>query len=138
MKKTCVNCPEYRRCRDSMMSWVYFVIGLIAAFSVRLVAVFMEFNILYAKIAWYAGVIGFFFFFLNKFGADTARSRLIARRDIMGRLHKGEPLSKDDYDLLGTMLCALNSNKDRINYFVIFSTSILTIAFAVYADFFRK
>jgi hypothetical protein len=119
------------------MSWVYFAIGLVAAFSVRLVAVFMDYNILYAKIAWYVGVIGFFIFFLNKFSIDTARSRLISS-SLVARLHRKESLSDDDYTTLDTILCALRSNKDRINYFVIFSTSILTVAFAVYADFFRK
>lgn len=120
------------------MSWVYFAIGLVAAFSVRLVAVFMDYNVLYAKIAWYVGVIGFFIFFLNKFHVDTARSRLISARGITERLHRREQLNDDDYNVLGSIMCALSSNKDRINYLVIFSTSIITVAFAIYADFFRR
>ncbi|MBN1527153.1 MAG: hypothetical protein JW919_06205 [Candidatus Omnitrophica bacterium] len=138
MKNQCLNCPERKRCRDSAASWVYFVIGLIAAFSVRLVAVFMDYNVLYAKMAWYVGVIGFFIFFLYKFHIDTVRARLIKSAGITARLRRKEPLSGGDYDLLSSILCALSSNKDRINYFVIFSTSILTVAFAVYADFFRR
>ncbi len=137
MNKTCGSCPEYRRCRDSAASWFYFVIGIIAAFSIRLVAAFMDYNVLYAKIAWYIGVVGFLIFFLYKFNVDTARSRLIRESAIIAKLHRKEPLLEDEYRLLGAVLCALTSNKDRINHFVIFSTSIITLLFAVYADFFR-
>ena len=137
MNKICVGCPEYRRCRDSAASWIYFMIGLIAAFSIRLVAAFMDYNVLYAKIAWYIGVIGFFIFFLYKFNIDTAHSRLIRDSALAEKLHRKEPLGEDDYKILDAVLCALSSNKDRINYFVIFSTSIIALAFAVYADFFR-
>ncbi|MCM8791269.1 MAG: hypothetical protein NC938_06200 [Candidatus Omnitrophica bacterium] len=138
MNKRCADCPELRRCESSVMSWVFFTIGLIAAFSVRLVAVFMDYNVLYAKIAWYVGVIGFFVFFLNKFYVDMSRSRLIDSIGIAARLHQRKPLNDEDYKMLDAIFCALKSNKDRINYFVIFSTSLITIAFAIYADFLKK
>lgn len=136
-KSSCRTCGERVRCRDSSASWIFFFIGVVAAFSVRLVAVFMKHNMLYAKAAWYVGVIGFFIFFLYKYNVDTARARLIKKSGLPGKMRRRENLSADDYHLVGEILCSLSSKKDRVNYLIIFSTSVATILFALYEDFLR-
>lgn len=136
-KIKCANCGQYKNCRSSVRSWIFFAIGLIATFSIRLVAILMDYNEFYAKIAWYVGVMGFFFFFLYKFNIDHARSRLIAQEGLLQKINKKTVLKDEDYALIHSILCGLNSAKDRINYFVIFATSIITFVFALYLDFFR-
>lgn len=139
MNKTkCINCAQYKNCRDSFKSWIFFVIGLIATFAVRLVSILMDYSEVYAKIAWYVGVLGFFVFFLYKFNIDQARSRLIAREGLVNKINEAGALREKDYALIQSILCSLNSAKDRINYFVIFSTSIITFALALYLDFFKR
>ena len=137
-KNVCVTCGDAERCRDSAWSWAFFAVGIIATFSVRLVVVFMSHNVIYARIAWYVGVSGFFLFFLYKFHIERIRSELIARSGISKKIAAKEPLAEADYSLIGTLLCGLRSNKDRINYFIIFSTSVITILLALYEDFFRS
>lgn len=68
MKNTkCLNCVEYKRCRDSYVSWIFFAIGLVATIAMRVVTVLIHMSPLYGKIAWYIGVGGFFVFFIYKF-----------------------------------------------------------------------
>ncbi|MFA4991020.1 MAG: hypothetical protein WC569_00365 [Candidatus Omnitrophota bacterium] len=119
------------------MSWIFFIIGLMATVSVRLVSFFMDFNVMYSKIAWYVGVVGFFIFFLYKFRVEAARARLIGRRDLAARIRDKKELDEEDYGLIGAILCGLSSNKDRINYIFIFGSSVLALLFAVYFDFFK-
>lgn len=134
----CINCSEYKNCRDSFKSWIFFIIGLIATVSVRLVSLFIDYNVLYAKMAWYAGVIGFFIFFLYKFRVETNRAKLIIGKNLMNKIRDNKQLEKDDYGLVSSILCGLSSNKDRINYIFIFGSSILALLFAIYADFFKR
>jgi len=136
-RQECVGCPERGRCRESRASWMFFVIGMIATVAVRVVTVLAHFNAAYGQIAWYIGVFGFFIFFAYKFKVDRARHRLIVERKLMDKVARGETMSPEDRELIGALLCALSSNKDRINYFLIFVSSALAILAAVYFDFIR-
>lgn len=134
----CLKCSEYKNCSDSFKSWMFFIIGLVATVSVRLVALFMDYNIIYSKIAWYAGVIGFFIFFLYKFRVETTRAKLISQKNLMNKIRDNQGLEREDYGLISAILCGLSSNKDRVNYIFIFGSSILALLFAVYVDFFKR
>ena len=69
-KKVCVNCGQRRNCDDSLVSWVFFIIGLVVTVSIRVVTVLMNVNPVYGKAAWYIGVSGFLAFFIYKFNAN--------------------------------------------------------------------
>jgi hypothetical protein len=94
-------------------------------------------NPLYGQITWYIAVCGFFIFFLYKFKVDRARSRLITEQNLMEKISRGDRIEKSDRVFIGAILCAISSSKDRINYFVIFSSSVLALIVAVYFDFIR-
>ena len=134
----CLNCAEHKRCRDSHASWVFFLIGLVATVAMRVVTVLMHMNPIYGKAAWYVGVGGFFAFFIYKFRVSQARSRAISKKDLVDKIRQEKDLSKDDYDLIGSILCSLSSRKERINYFFIFSLSALSLIIAIYLDFFKS
>ncbi len=135
--KTCINCREFKRCRESRASWIFFIIGMISTIAVRVVTVLTHWQPLYGEIAWYIGVFGFFIFFVYKFKVDRARHRLIVRSNLMDKIARGEAIARDDRELIGSILCALSSNKDRINYLIIFVSSALAILAAVYIDFLK-
>ena len=132
----CLNCREYQNCQDSFSSWIFFIIGIIATVSVRVVIVLIHLNPIYAKIAWYIGVAGFFAFFVYKFRISQARYKLIKQNKLMAKISQ-QQLSKDDYGLISALLCSLSSNKERLNYVFIFVLSALALALAVYMDFIR-
>jgi hypothetical protein len=133
----CINCSEYKRCKESSVSWVFFIIGIIATIAVRVVTVLIHVNPLYGQIAWYIGVAGFLVFFVYKFRVDHTRSRLIRNSKLMNKISQSDKIEKDDRALISSVLCALSSNKDSINYFVIFISSAIALVIAVYFDFFR-
>ncbi len=134
MNKKCLNCSEYKNCRDSFASWIFFIIGMIATIALRVVTVLMHLEPIYGQIAWYIGVFGFFVFFVYKFRIDRARYKLIVKRGLMAKISQGDKIEEDDRRLIGSILCSLSSNKDRINYFLIFVSSAVALIVALYFD----
>ena len=138
MKETkCLNCAEYNRCRESYAAWIFFIIGIIATIAIRIVTVLIHFEPAYGKIAWYIGVGGFFLFFLYKFRINTGRVRIIEQNGLMDKLGERRRLSKEDYRIIGGILCALSSKKERINFFFIFWLSAVALLIALYIDFIK-
>ena len=135
--KECINCSEYKNCKDSFASWFYFIIGLIATVALRVVTVLMDMNPIYAKIAWYIGVGGFFVFFIYKFKVNQTRSKLISQKDLVDKIVHQKQLTEEDYNLISAILCSLSSKKERINYFFIFCLSAVALLLSIYMDFFK-
>lgn len=134
----CISCIEYKRCKDSYSSWVFFIIGLVATIAIRAVTLLIHLNPIYGKIAWYIGIGGFLAFFIYKFRINQIRSKLINQKNLVDKINHQKELTKDDYNLLGAILCALSSNKERINYLFIFVLSAVALLLAVYMDFLNK
>ena len=137
INKKCINCREYKNCKDSFSSWIFFIIGLIATIAVRVVTLFIDYNPIYAKIAWYIGVIGFFIFFIYKFQVGQARTRAINKLKLNDKVSKKEHLTDEDYKAIGGILCSLSSNKEKINYFFIFALSGIALLSAIFIDFIK-
>ncbi|MFC1631427.1 hypothetical protein ACFL1I_08330 [Candidatus Omnitrophota bacterium] len=133
----CQNCSEYRNCQDSVSSWVFFIVGLVATIAIRVVNVLIYLDPLYAKIAWYVGVTGFFAFFVYKFRVSQARFKTIAEHNLVDKISQKQQLTLEDYSLIGAILCGLSSRKERINYIFIFALSALALMLAVYLDFIK-
>lgn len=137
-KEECISCVEYKRCKDSYSSWVFFIIGLIATIAIRAVTLLVYLNPIYGKIAWYVGIGGFLAFFVYKFRISQTMSRLISQKNLVDKVNHQKELTEEDYNLLGAILCALSSKKERINYLFIFVLSAIALLLAVYMDFLNK
>lgn len=135
MKNKCLNCREYKNCKDSYASWFFFIVGLVATVSIRAVTILTRLDSVYGKIAWYIGVGGFFIFFIYKFRVNQNRSRVILQGKLLDRINQKDKLTEEDYSVISTILCALSSKKERINYIFIFALSAVAIILAVYMDF---
>ena len=135
--RTCINCSELKRCRESGASWLFFIIGMISTIAVRVVTVLANLKPIYGEIAWYIGVFGFFIFFVYKFRVDRARYRLIVKSNLMEKISGSQTIAPEDREPISSILCALSSNKDRINYLIIFVSSALALLLAVYFDFIK-
>ncbi len=134
----CRQCPEYRNCRDSFVSWIFFIIGIIATIAVRVVTVLIHLGPVYARAAWYIGVGGFFVFFIYKYKVGQARARVLAEHGLVEKINAKKNLSQEDYRALSALLCSVQSRKERINYFFIFGLSAAALLLAVYMDFLHK
>ncbi|MFC1703764.1 hypothetical protein ACFL1E_03145 [Candidatus Omnitrophota bacterium] len=134
----CYDCFESKQCKEPVRSWVFFFVALIATIAIRAVNVVLDFNPVVAKVFWYVGVGGFFVFFIYKFKYDQALHKELSKSNMTEKLLYEKPLSKHDYQILGTILCRLSSKKDTINYFFIFLFSGLALVLALYVDFFKR
>ncbi|MFA5437589.1 MAG: hypothetical protein WC293_03325, partial [Candidatus Omnitrophota bacterium] len=135
--KKCINCREYKRCKENRMAGIFFIIGLIATIAIRVVTLLIHVNPLYGQIAWYIGVIGFLLFFVYKYNIDSTRYKIIKKNGLVVKILGNEGLKNEDKQVLSAILCALSSSKDRINYFVIFASSVLALIAGVYFDFIK-
>lgn len=133
----CINCAENKRCKDSFVAWIFFIIGIIATIAIRLVTVLIDIRPIYGKIAWYIGVGGFFLFFIYKFRIYRERRDIIEKANLVQKLSKKSELSENDYNVISSILCALRSRKELINYIFIFALSAIALMLAVYFDFIR-
>lgn len=131
----CVDCAEYKRCRDSAVSVIFFAIGLVAIIAVRVVTILEHVNPIYGKLAWYVGVFGFILYFAYKFSVDHNRSRLIAKSGLKAKVSGDGSIGREEREIISSILCALSSGKDRINYLVIFVSSAIVLVIAFYMDF---
>ena len=133
----CENCIEYKRCKDSFASWIFFAIGLIATIAIRAVTILVNIRPIYGKIAWYIGVGGFVLFFIYKFRINQTRTRLIEKHNLVHKISQKNQLTDQDYELVSGILCSLRSKKETINYIFIFGLSALALALALYLDFIK-
>jgi len=116
---------------------VFFIIGLVAIIAIRAVTILDYVKPVYGKMAWYVGVIGFFIYFGYKYKIEQSRSGLINKHNLVDKVMHGEKIEKEDRDMIGAVLCALSSNKDKINYAIIFLSSAVVLIIAFYLDFFK-
>ncbi len=136
-KFVCHDCFRLKKCKEPIISWVFFALAIIAVISLRAVNIFIDFNPLLAKIFWYIGVTGFLVFFIYKFRNHNILHKELKRTNLTDKLLNKEKLSEHDYEILGTILCNLSSKKDKMNYFFIFFFSALALIFAIYVDFIK-
>ncbi len=121
-------------CRDSPVTALFFIIGLIATISIRAIGIAGIFNETFTKILWYIGVVGFFLFFVYKYKTEVARRKLIVENDIIEKIIKNSELTDENKEVLTSIMCGLTSKKDTINYFVIFFSSAISLVIALIFD----
>ena len=135
--KACLTCSQKKSCDDSFMSWIFFIIGLIATVAIRVVTVLMDINPVWGKTSWYIGVGGFLLFFIYKFNVNRSIAKIIEEDNLIDKAKNFKPLSKEEYQLIADILCSLKSEKERINYFFIFAVSAIALIIAIYFDFMK-
>lgn len=136
-KKICLTCSQKKNCSDSFVSWIFFIIGLIATLAIRVVTVLMNINPVWGKASWYIGVGGFLLFFVYKFNVNRSIAKIIEEDNLIDKARTFKPLSREEYQLITDILCSLKSEKERINYFFIFAVSAVAMVIAVYFDFIK-
>ena len=134
----CYDCFKLRTCKESLASWIFFFIALVAVISLRAMSIFVNSSPIFAKMLWYIGVGGFLIFFIYKFRYDQILQRELEKTDLKDKLLSKKELTEHDKEVLGTIVCKLSSKKDKINYFFIFVSSGLALAIAIFVDFIKR
>ena len=80
--KKCLNCTQRKNCEDSLISWIFFIIGLVATVAIRIVTVLIDVQPIYGKIAWYIGIGGFLLFLSISLTSIGHWQRLLIRKNL--------------------------------------------------------
>ena len=105
----------------------FFIIGILATLSIRLIIVFKHINPDYIRTFWYAGVIGYIIFFAFRFYITSKRKSLINKHDLISKVQELKELGEEDKELLGYIVSSIVKSKEHLNYIFIFASSILAI-----------
>lgn len=114
----------------------FFWSGIIATICYRAIVILNHYSSKISLAAWYIGTIGFILYFWHRYIVSENRVKLIKENDLIQAVKKTN-LSRDQIEANEYILTTLLSTKEKWNYIVIFTTSIIAMAIGIYLDFFR-
>jgi hypothetical protein len=114
--------------------YFYFWLGIVAAILLRAVPLIGSFEPLWAKISWYASILGYSFFFLHRYNVSTRRKRVVRKLDLLKKIENHEPLDIIDYHALTYILWSLSVSKEKLNYMIILIFSFIAICLGLIID----
>ncbi|HZJ41434.1 MAG TPA: hypothetical protein VFD51_00205 [Patescibacteria group bacterium] len=112
-----------------------FILGIIATVAYRIIVVLNHYNPLLVQIAWYAGTIGFVWYFAHRFKIENRRDILITDLKLTKKIEDGVSLNKTEKDALVYILRGLQTSLSKWNYVAIFILSTIALAYGFYQDF---
>lgn len=105
----------------------FFVIGLISAIAFRAIIVFQHLEPSWVRPAWYAGIIGYIFFFLYRYRITKKRKKAIDDFQLIAKVKANTCLTEEDRETVLYLLSSIKSSPEDLNYAIIFILSILAI-----------
>ena len=108
----------------------FFVIGLISAIAFRAIIVFQHLEPSWVRPVWYAGIVGYIFFFLYRYGITKKRKKAIDDFQLIDKVKANACLTEEDREIVLYLLSSIKSSPEDLNYAIIFILSI----FAILAD----
>lgn len=112
----------------------FFTIGVIATIAYRGIVVLNHYNAAWVEIAWYVGTIGFAWYFWHRFQIENRRNQQIIKLKLLEKTERGQILNQADKIALTGILKSLNASLAKWNYIIIFISSFLAVAYAIYFD----
>jgi len=106
----------------------FFLIGVLSAVAFRIIIVLQHLEPVWVRPVWYAGVIGYIFFFLYRYYISKKRKKAIRDFDLIAKLKANACLTDDDRDVVIYLLSSIMKSMEDMNYYIIFILSILAIA----------
>ena len=105
----------------------FFVIGLISAIAFRAIIVFQHLEPSWVRPVWYAGIVGYIFFFLYRYRITKKRKKAIDDFKLIDKVKANACLTEEDREIVLYLLSSIKSSPEDLNYAIIFILSILAI-----------
>lgn len=112
----------------------YFWIGVISAILLRTIIIADHYSGLAARVLWYLGVLGYLLFFCHRYDIAKRRVGVIKDLNLLKKIQTREPLQEKDFEGLNYIMWSLSVSKERLNYLVIFTFSIIAIFLSLLLD----
>ncbi|WP_094226589.1 hypothetical protein [Methanolobus psychrotolerans] len=113
---------------------LYFWLGLISATFLRLIIIADYYSGTLSKVLFYLGVVGYLVFFAHRYHIATRRIDVLKNLELLKKIEGRIPLSENDYCGLQYIMWSLSVSKERMNYLVIFTFSIIAIIVSLALD----
>lgn len=115
--------------------WFFFWSGIIATIAYRSI-IFL--NVVWTKIAWYTGTVGFILYFGHRTYVQKKRSELVSKNGLIGVVGKLKNVNKEQKDALSYLVKSAVTSKVRWNSLFIFWLSIFALVVGIITDLFLK
>lgn len=115
----------------------YFWCGIIATIAYRIIIIFTDTQIFWIRLCWYIGTIGFVIYFIHRYQISEKRSSLVRVRKLDQKVDEMSNIDLEDKEALHYIFKSLSVSSERINYIVIFVTSVLALLAGIYLDFIK-
>ncbi len=114
---------------------IVFWIGIIATLSYRIIVVLNFYSQFWVDVAWNIGTVGFIWYFVHRFRISSRRAKAIKEKELIKKVENCKDLKEEDKKTLSLILKGLKTSKAKINYAVIFISSVLALAYSIYIRF---
>jgi len=113
---------------------LYFWVGLISAILLRAILIADHYSDFIARVLWYLGVLGYMWFFAHRYHIAKRRFGVIKDLNLLGKIQTQEPLTEKDFEGLNYIMWSISVSKERLNYLVIFTFSVIAIILSLVLD----
>jgi len=105
----------------------FFLIGLLSAIAFRTIIVFQRLEPSWVRPVLYAGITGYVFFFVYRYGITKKRKKAIDNFGLIQKMKDNACLTEKDRETMLYLLSSIKSSPEDLNYAIIFILSILAI-----------
>lgn len=112
----------------------FFGIGVIATIAYRAIVVLNNYSAYWVEVTWYVGTIGFTLYFWHRYQVENRRDELVTKFKLAEKTKNNTPLNPEEKQALIKVLSGLQTSLAKWNYIIIFVSSFIAIAYAVYFD----
>ena len=106
---------------------LFFCIGLVSAFSFRVLILFVHLRPEWFRPTWYVGIVGYTIFFLYRYQIAQKRKKAVTEYQLIEKLEQEAPLATEDRQVLIYLLSSIRKSRENINYLFIFVLSVLAV-----------
>ncbi len=113
---------------------LYFWVGLVSAIALRVIIIADYYNDHVARMLFYLGVIGYMVFFAHRYRIAKRRTNVLNELELLDKIEKREILTEKDLEGLKYIIWSLSVSKERLNYLLIITFSIIAIVVSLIMD----
>lgn len=112
----------------------FFWTGITSTILYRAIIFFTDANHIVLRSIWYIGTVGFVIYFLHRYDIAKRRTRVIQELRLAEKIPQLKELSDTDRQGMQYLFETLQSSREKWNYYVIFTSSILAILAGLWID----
>ena len=112
----------------------FFLAGIIATISYRIIIVLNLYSPLWVEIAWYIGTVGFILYFGHRFNVARKRSKLIKDYKLIETVDNASSIDPQKRLALHYLVKTSLTSKSRWNSAVIFALSLVALVVGMFMD----